>query len=61
MHRCGVYPFELTDDLVCFDLTLEIGVSKSSELEIMSIAVFRVLLSVLESDMRLRFRAGDVG
>ena len=57
IHRRGVYPFGLLNDLIGFDLTLEISVSRFSDLKIMRIAAFRLLLSVLESAKRLRLRA----
>ena len=43
-----------------FDLTLEISVRRSSDFRMIKIAVFRLVLSVLESDKRLRLRASLV-
>ena len=56
IHRLGKYPLELDDVLMGFDLTFVMSVSKSSDFRIINIAAFRLVLSVLVSDKRLRLR-----
>ena len=60
IHRLGEYPFGLDGVLIGFDLTFEMSVSKSSDFRIINIAAFRLVLSVLVSDKRLRLRASLV-
>ena len=60
MHRLGEYPFGFDDVLIGFDLTFVMSVSRSSDFRIINIAGFRLLLSVLVSDKRLRLRASLV-
>ena len=60
MHRLGEYPFGFDDVLIGFDLTFVMSVSKSSDFRIINIAAFRLVLSVLISDKRLRLRASLV-
>ena len=60
MHRLGEYPFGFDDVLIGFDLTFVMIVSRSSDFRIINIAAFRLVLSVLVSDKRLRFRASLV-
>ena len=59
-HRRGEYPFGFNDFLIGFDLTFVMSVSRSSDFRIINIAAFRLLLSVLVSDKRLRLRASLV-
>ena len=60
IHRLDEYPFEFDDVLIGFDLTFVMSVSRSSDFRIINIAAFRLLLSVLVSDKRLRLRASLV-
>ena len=60
IHRLGEYPFGFDGVLIGFDLTFVMNVSKSSDFRIISIAAFRLVLSVLVSDKRLRLRASLV-
>ena len=60
IHRLGEYPFGFDGVLIGFDLTFVMSVSKSSDFRIINIAAFRLLLSVLVSDKRLRLRASLV-
>ena len=60
IHRRGEYPFGFDDVLIGFDLTFVMSVSRSSDFRIINIAAFRLLLSVLVSDKRLRLRASLV-
>ena len=60
MHRLGEYPFAFDGVLIGFDLTFVMSVSKSSYFRIINIAAFRLVLSVLKSDKRLRLRASLV-
>ena len=60
IHRRGEYPFGFNDVLIGFDLTFVMSVSRSSDFRIINIAAFRLLLSVLVSDKRLRLRASLV-
>ena len=60
IHRPGEYPFGFDDVLIGFDLTFVMSLSKSSDFRIINIAAFRLLLSVLVSDKRLRLRASLV-
>ena len=57
LHRRGEYPFGFNDVLIGFDLTFVMSVSRSSDFRMIYIAAFRLLLSVLVSDKRLRLRA----
>ena len=57
MYRLGEYPFGFDGVLIGFDLTFVMSVSKSSDFRIINIAAFRLVLSVLVSDNRLRLRA----
>ena len=60
IHRRGEYSFGFEDVLIGFDLTFVMSVSRSSDFRIINIAAFRLLLSVLVSDKRLRLRASLV-
>ena len=61
MHLLGEYPFGFDDVLIGFDLTFVMSVrSRSSDFRMINIAAFRLVLSVLVSDMRLRLRASLV-
>ena len=60
MHLRGEYQFGFNDVLIGFVLTLVMSVSRSSDFRIISIAAFRLVLSVLVSDKRLRLRASFV-
>ena len=60
IHRPGEYLFGFDDVLIGFDLTFVMSLSKSSDFRIINIAAFRLLLSVLVSDKRLRLRASLV-
>ena len=60
IDRRGEYPFGFNDVLIGFDLTFVMSVSGSSDFRIINIAAFRLLLSVLVSDKRLRLRASLV-
>ena len=60
IHRLGGYPFGFDDVLIGFDLTFVMSVSKSSDFRVINITAFRLLLSVLVSDKRLRLRASLV-
>ena len=57
IHRRGEYPFGFDGVLIGFDRTFVMSVSKSSDFRIIRIAAFRLVLSVLVSDKRLRLRA----
>ena len=57
IHRRGEYPFGFNDILIGFDLTFVMSVSRSSDFKIINTAAFRLLLSVLVSNKRLRLRA----
>ena len=50
-HRRGEYPFGFNDVLIGFDFTFVISVSRSSDFRIINIAAFRLLLSVLVSEI----------
>ena len=60
IHRLGEYPLGFDGVLIGFDLTSVMSVSKSSDFRIINIAAFRLVLSVLVSDKRLRLRASLV-
>ena len=60
MHLLGEYPFGFDDVLIGFDLTFVMSVSRSSDFRMINIAAFRLVLSMLVSDMRLRLRASLV-
>ena len=60
IHRLGEYPFGFDGVLIGFDLTFVMSVSKSSDFRIINIGAFRLVLSVLVSDKRLRLRASLV-
>ena len=60
MHLLGEYPFGFDDVLIGFDLTFVMSVSRSSDFRMIKIAAFRLVLSVLVSDKRLRLRASLV-
>ena len=60
MHLLGEYPFGFDDFLTGFDLTFVMSVSRSSDFRMIRIAAFRLVLSVLVSDMRLRLTASLV-
>ena len=60
IHRRDEYPFGFNDVLIGFDLTFVMSVSRSSDFRIINIAAFRLVLSVLVSDKRLRLRASLV-
>ena len=60
MHRLGEYPFGFYGVLIGSDLTFVMSVSRSSDFRIINIATFRLVLSVLVSDKRLRLRASLV-
>ena len=60
IQRLGEYPFGFDGVLIGFDLTFVMSVSKSSDFRIINIAAFRLALSVLVSDKRLRLRASLV-
>ena len=60
IHLLGEYPFGFDGVLIGFDLTFVMSVSKSSDFRIINIAAFRLVLSVLVSDKRLRLRASLV-
>ena len=57
IHRLGEYPFGFYGVLIGIDLTFVMSISKSSDFRIINIAAFRLVLSVLVSDKRLRLRA----
>ena len=60
MHLLGEYPFGFDDVLIGFNLTFVMIVSRSSDFRMIKIAAFRLVLSVLVSDKRLRLRASLV-
>ena len=60
MHRLGEYSFGFDGVLIGFDLTFVMSVSRSSDFRIINIAAFRLVLSMLVSDKRLRLRASLV-
>ena len=60
IHRRGEYPLGFNVVLIGFDLTLVMSVSRSSDFRIINIAAFRLVLSVLVSDNRLRLRGSFV-